>query len=109
MSDLPRLSFTRYFIMTGHVVMRYHCPTKEQRRQRIFEKVLDACATSPYGRMCTRWVLAGVGSGARVAAAVGTRCRGVMAGFVLMGYPLMVRVYQHVSVKPLPAILVTEV
>lgn len=70
--------------------MRYHCPQKEQRRQRLFEKALDACATSPFARMCNRWVLAGIGSGARVAAAVGTRCRGVMAGFVLMSYPLMV-------------------
>ncbi|GAX73182.1 hypothetical protein CEUSTIGMA_g635.t1 [Chlamydomonas eustigma] len=73
----------------GHIVMRYHCAQKEQRRQRIFEKTLDACATSPFARMCSRWVLAGIGSGARVAAAVGTRCRGTMAGFVLISYPLM--------------------
>jgi len=37
----------------------------------------------------TRWVLGGIGNGARVAAAVGTRCRGVMAGFAFMAYPLM--------------------
>ena len=34
----------------------------------------------------------GVGNGARVAAAVGTRCRGDIAGFVLMSYPLNVSV-----------------
>ncbi|GMH32674.1 hypothetical protein BSKO_00508 [Bryopsis sp. KO-2023] len=72
----------------GYVVVRYYCKQKEQRRQRIFEKALDACATSPFARHVLRWVLAGVGNGARVAAAVGTRCRGTMAGFILMSYPL---------------------
>lgn len=35
--------------------------------------------------------MTGVGNGARVAAAVGTRCRGNLAGFILMGYPLKAR------------------
>lgn len=35
-------------------------------------------------------VAAGVGSGARVAAAVGTQCRGEIVGYVLMSYPLKV-------------------
>ena len=34
---------------------------------------------------------AGIGSGARVAAVVGGRCRGTLAGFVLLSYPLNVR------------------
>ncbi|KAG1665405.1 hypothetical protein FOA52_015815 [Chlamydomonas sp. UWO 241] len=72
----------------GHVVIRFHCAQKEYRRQKIFEKTLDACATSPFARMCTRWVLGGVGNGARVAAAVGARCRGTIAGLLLIGYPL---------------------
>lgn len=32
----------------------------------------------------------GIGSGARVAATVGTRCRGHIAGFVFISYPLKV-------------------
>jgi hypothetical protein len=32
---------------------------KEARRQRVYEKALDACATSPFARTITRWVLAG--------------------------------------------------
>lgn len=35
-------------------------------------------------------IMSGVGNGARVAAAVGTRCRGNLAGFILIGYPLKV-------------------
>ena len=35
----------------GHVVMRYHCPLKEQRRHRIFEKCFDVAATSPYAQV----------------------------------------------------------
>ncbi|CAD7700200.1 unnamed protein product [Ostreobium quekettii] len=72
----------------GYVVLRYFCKQKEQRRQRLFEKALDACATSPLARCVTRWVLAGIGNGARVAAAVGMRCRRSIAGFVFMSYPL---------------------
>ena len=42
------------------------------------------------------WILivvhgfSGMGSGARVAAAVGMQCRGQIAGYVLMSYPLKV-------------------
>lgn len=44
----------------GFVVMRYCCKLKEQRRIRLFEKALDACATSPFARTVRRWILAGV-------------------------------------------------
>ena len=45
----------------GHVVMRYLAGTfaKDVRRYRLFEKALDALATSPYARAVNRWVLAG--------------------------------------------------
>lgn len=40
---------------------------------------------------------AGVGNGARVAAVVGTKCRGTIAGFALLSYPLEVRQVRHWS------------
>ena len=42
--------------------MRYLAGTfaKDVRRYRLFEKALDALATSPYARAVNRWVLAGV-------------------------------------------------
>ena len=43
----------------GYVVVRYTCKRKEQHRQRMFEKALDAAATSPYCRHVDKWVLAG--------------------------------------------------
>eukprot|EP00884_Botryococcus_braunii_P021688 jgi/Botrbrau1/8202/Bobra.0392s0001.1 len=60
----------------GFVVMRYCCKLKEQRRMRMFEKALDACATSPFARNIRRWILAGHTNGARIAAVVGLKCRG---------------------------------
>lgn len=72
----------------GYLVVRCYCKQKEQRRQRMFEKALDAAATSPFARGITRWLLAGIGNGARIAAAVGTKCRGSIAGFALLSYPL---------------------
>lgn len=39
--------------------MRFYCKQKELRRQRMYEKALDACATSPFARGISRWVLAG--------------------------------------------------
>ncbi|KAL0033064.1 hypothetical protein WJX79_000781 [Trebouxia sp. C0005] len=72
----------------GYLVVRCYCKQKEQRRQRMFEKALDAAATSPFARGVTRWLLAGLGNGARVAAVVGTKCRGTIAGFALLSYPL---------------------
>ena len=39
--------------------MRFYCKQKELRRQRMYEKALDACATSPFARGIQRWVLAG--------------------------------------------------
>lgn len=46
--------------LAGYLVMRCYCKQKEQRRQRMFEKALDAAATSPFARGITRWLLAGV-------------------------------------------------
>eukprot|EP00879_Flechtneria_rotunda_P006050 GHRR01006363.1.p1 GENE.GHRR01006363.1~~GHRR01006363.1.p1 ORF type:complete len:476 (+),score=185.34 GHRR01006363.1:2625-4052(+) len=73
----------------GYVVVRYlGNTTKELRRQRMFEKALDACATSPFARFVQRWVLGGIGHGARLAAIVGQRARGTVCGYVFMSYPL---------------------
>jgi predicted alpha/beta-hydrolase family hydrolase len=52
----------------GHVVMRYFCPLKEQRRHRIFEKAFDVAATSPYAHCIKRWAFVGFDNGARIAA-----------------------------------------
>ncbi len=35
---------------------------KDVRRYRLFEKALDALATSPYARSVYQWVLAGTGT-----------------------------------------------
>lgn len=45
----------------GFVVMRYLASSaaKDVRRHRLFEKALDALATSPYARYVEQWVLAG--------------------------------------------------
>lgn len=41
-------------------MVRYHCnSSKEGRRQRMYEKALDAAATSPYAGSIDCWVLAG--------------------------------------------------
>ncbi|KAF6256926.1 hypothetical protein COO60DRAFT_1702112 [Scenedesmus sp. NREL 46B-D3] len=72
----------------GYIVVRYHSSAKELRRQRMFEKALDVCATSPYARCVQRWVLAGIGHGARLAAIVGPRARGHVCGYVFLSYPL---------------------
>jgi hypothetical protein len=74
----------------GHVVVRYHSNGKELRRQRLYEKALDVCATSPFARFVQRWVLAGVGHGARLAAIVGSRARGNVCGYVFVSYPVAV-------------------
>lgn len=75
----------------GFLVARPLCSSSDgQQRMRAYEKALDVCATSPFARSVQRWVLAGIGSGAQVAAVVGQRCRGAIAGFALLGYPLQV-------------------
>lgn len=56
----------------GHVVMRYYCPLKEQRRHRIFEKAFDVAATSPYARPVAKWAFVGFDNGARIAAGGGS-------------------------------------
>lgn len=70
--------------------MRYicHASASESRRMAVFEKTADAAATSPYARGVTRWVLGGLGSGARVAALAGSRLRSMVAGYALLSYPL---------------------
>jgi hypothetical protein len=70
--------------------VRYHSDGKELRRQRLFEKALDVCATSPFARFVQRWVLAGVGHGARLAAIVGSRARGNVCGYMFVAYPVAV-------------------
>jgi hypothetical protein len=76
----------------GHVVVRDAGPSEpEVRRQRAVEKLLDAAATSPYARASPRWVLLGLGRGARVAAVVGARARSAVAGQALVAYPLAVK------------------
>jgi hypothetical protein len=40
--------------------MRYYCNKKEQQRQKVYEKALDVCATSPFARGVQRWVLSGM-------------------------------------------------
>jgi hypothetical protein len=41
-------------------VVRYHCDyAEDQLRQRMYEKALDAVATSPYAASVEGWVLAG--------------------------------------------------
>lgn len=70
---------TRLLPLQGHVVMRYHCPLKEQRRHRIFEKCFDVAATSPYSAPVRQWLLVGYDNGARIAAGgecLRVQCRG---------------------------------
>jgi len=50
--------------LAGYLTVRYFCPGKEQRRLRIFEKTLDAAATSPFARGVSRWVIGGIGGSA---------------------------------------------
>ena len=54
------LALTCITDFAGFLVVRCYCKQKEQRRQRMFEKALDAAATSPFARGITRWLLAGV-------------------------------------------------
>ena len=103
---------------SGYVVLRFCCKHKEARRQRMYAKALDSLAMAPYAHGVTRFVLAGVpclshsvssrafrvagvqdcklcdagiGSGARAAAAVSTRCSREIAGLLLLAYPLQAR------------------
>ena len=48
--------------IAGFVVMRclFNTAAKDVRRFRLYEKSLDALATSPYARTVDRWLLAGV-------------------------------------------------
>lgn len=73
----------------GHVVMRFYCKQKEQRRQRIFERSADTAATSPYARAVTKWVFIGHENGARIAALVGYKNPRPKRGFIFLSYPLM--------------------
>jgi hypothetical protein len=45
----------------GYLVVRYHCASSDEtQRQRMYEKALDAVATSPYAGSIDGWVLAGL-------------------------------------------------
>lgn len=46
--------------------------------------------TRKFGVSSSRMWDAGLGNGARVASVVGTKCRGTIAGFALLSYPLEV-------------------
>ncbi|KAJ9527432.1 hypothetical protein QJQ45_025702 [Haematococcus lacustris] len=73
----------------GHLVVRYQCSSKEARRLKVLEKVLDAASTSPFARHVDRWLLVGLGTGARVAAIVGSRCRATVAAYAFLAYPVV--------------------
>ncbi|KAK9831427.1 hypothetical protein WJX81_003930 [Elliptochloris bilobata] len=73
---------------SGYVVLRFCCKHKEARRHRMYEKALDSLATAPYARGVTHFVLAGIGSGARAAAAICSRTSRPVAGLLLLAYPL---------------------
>jgi hypothetical protein len=73
----------------GHVVMRYFCRQKEQRRQRIFERSADTAAASPYARAVSKWVYVGHENGARIAALVGFKSARPKHGFIFLSYPLL--------------------
>lgn len=79
------------FAQAGHVVMRFFCPLKEQRRHRILEKAFDVAATSPYAKPVQKWALVGYDNGARIAAGVGSKVcsRGGVCGFAFLSYPLL--------------------
>ena len=73
----------------GYPVMRNFCDMKELRRLRLFEKAVDAAAKNPYTRSVTRWILAGLGNGARVAATCASKGSERVAACVLLSYPLL--------------------
>lgn len=78
-----------HFAKKGHVVMRYYCKQKEQRRQRIFERSVDTAAASPYARNVKKWIYVGHENGARIAALIGYKSPKSKAGFVFLSYPLL--------------------
>eukprot|EP00887_Chlorella_sp_A99_P007385 scaffold2.g7385.t1 len=82
-------ALAQHFAARGHVVARYYCRAKEQRRLRIFERTLDAAITCPLARGVRKWVLVGFDNGARIAAAVAVKPRPSLAGLVLVSYPLL--------------------
>ncbi|GFR44573.1 hypothetical protein Agub_g5848, partial [Astrephomene gubernaculifera] len=77
---------------SGFLVVRAIFPPaarSDPARAALLDRVCDAAATSPYARGVTRWLLAGLGGGARVAALAGPRLRSGVAGYALLSYPLM--------------------
>ncbi|KAG2446642.1 hypothetical protein HYH02_008214 [Chlamydomonas schloesseri] len=85
------LDLAIHLARAGFFVMRFIAPhpsTPEPRRVALYEKAVDVAATCPYARAVNRWVLAGLGSGARVAALAAPRVRSLVAGYVFMSYPL---------------------
>eukprot|EP00798_Chlamydomonas_sp_ICE-L_P014660 gene14660-20695_t len=78
------------YMIAGFPVMRYHSKDQsEKHRQTAFELALAVAASSPYARTVKRWVLIGVGTGGKVVATVGGNCRGTIAGFAFLSYPLL--------------------
>jgi pimeloyl-ACP methyl ester carboxylesterase len=76
--------------LEGFPVMRNVCDMKELRRLRLFEKAIDASARNPYTRArVTRWIVAGLGNGARVAAACANKGSARIAAGLLLSYPLL--------------------
>jgi hypothetical protein len=69
-------------------VMRNFGDYKELRRLKLFDKTIDAAACSPYTTGVQSWILAGLGSGARIAATCCSRVKVPISGLVLLSYPL---------------------
>eukprot|EP00890_Picochlorum_soloecismus_P005687 jgi/Picsp_1/6119/NSC_03473-R1_hypothetical protein CHLNCDRAFT_144879 [Chlorella variabilis] len=85
----PVSSLAVHLARQGYLVMRYFCRQKEQRRQRIFERTVEAADASPYARNIKKWVYVGYGNGARIAASVGYKSLKPKDGFVFVSYPWM--------------------
>jgi predicted alpha/beta-hydrolase family hydrolase len=72
----------------GFPVMRNFGDYKELRRLKLFDKTMDAASCSPYTTGVQSWILAGLGSGARIAATCCSRGKVPISGLVLLSYPL---------------------
>ncbi|KAK9817825.1 hypothetical protein WJX72_002742 [[Myrmecia] bisecta] len=73
----------------GYVVLRFCCKQGQHAHQRLFERALEVCATSPYAQGVRRWLFAGHGRGAQVAALCSAQCHRPVVGLVLLSYPLV--------------------
>ena len=80
---------TQTLVREGFAVMRNHSDNKELRRLKLFDKAIDAAASSPYTAHVKSWILLGLGNGARIAATCTTRVKVPISGLVLLSYPLL--------------------